>query len=119
MKYQSLFSGKNKTNIVSLLSVEFAHSVLSVKPVLLVQNLTLNSDTTPNYKHTFSLHRGPLFHQLNITLKHVKKQSKGLYGNLKPEHKKTTVLFSLKNNKIKFRMSSATILLSILDVNPL
>ena len=31
MKYQILFSGVNKKNIINLLSAEFAHSTLSVK----------------------------------------------------------------------------------------
>ena len=31
MKYQILFSGKNKKNIASLPSAEYAHSVLSFK----------------------------------------------------------------------------------------
>ena len=34
MKYQSLFSGKNKKNIVNLPPAEFAHSVLSVNLLL-------------------------------------------------------------------------------------
>ena len=33
MNYQSLFSGKNKKNIVNLSSAEFAHSGLSVKHI--------------------------------------------------------------------------------------
>ena len=31
MKYQSLFSGKNKKNIVNLSSAEFAHGVAKVQ----------------------------------------------------------------------------------------
>ena len=31
MKYQILFSGKNKKNIISLLSADSAHSMVSVK----------------------------------------------------------------------------------------
>ena len=34
MKYQILFSRKNKANIMSLLSAEFTHSMISVKNVL-------------------------------------------------------------------------------------
>ena len=32
MKFQSLFSGKSKKNIVSLLSADFAQRVIKIKP---------------------------------------------------------------------------------------
>ena len=34
-----------------------------LKPVLLMQNLTLNFDAAPNYKHIFSQHRVPQMHR--------------------------------------------------------
>ena len=42
MKYQSLFSGKNKKNIISLLPAEFAQRVVKVKA------LDLNTSTCIN-----------------------------------------------------------------------
>ena len=36
MKCQSLFSQKNKKNIINLLSAEFAHRVVKVKEVFLM-----------------------------------------------------------------------------------
>ena len=53
-----------------------------LKPVLLARNLTLNSASAPNYKYMFGSHRRPLIKTTVI------KQSKGLNGDLKPEHKK-------------------------------
>ena len=42
-----------------------------LKPVLFLWNITFNSDAFPNYKHMFSLHKGPLPHQWNSTVKHI------------------------------------------------
>ena len=64
--------------------------------VLFARNVTLNSDTVPNYKHMASPHMD----QLSPFVKHlsgthiipntVMKQSKWLNGDLKAEDKKTT-----------------------------
>ena len=59
-----------------------------LKPILLTENLYLNSDASLNYISSLS-------HQRNITVKQtitntMMKQSKGLNDNLKPEQKKTT-----------------------------
>ena len=40
-----------------------------LKQVILVLNLTLNSDAVPNYKYMFGAHRSPLPHLWNITVK--------------------------------------------------
>ena len=50
---------KKKSKLSSALVVIGA---LMVKSVLLAQNLTLNSDAAPNYKHLFGPHGGLLPH---------------------------------------------------------
>ena len=39
MKFQSLFSGKSKKNIVSLLSADFAQRVIKINPSLAEHNM--------------------------------------------------------------------------------
>ena len=63
---------------------------------LRVKTVLFNSAATQDYIYMFDLHSGPLPHLGNITVKThtikntVMKQSRGLNGDLKPEHKKTT-----------------------------
>ena len=56
------------------------------------RNLTHNSDAAPNYIYIFGPHRGLLPHlwtsERHIFITTVMKQSKGLRGDQKPEHKK-------------------------------
>ena len=72
-----------------------------LKPVLLAQNLTFNSDAVLNYKHMFGPHSGSLRNQWNITVKHklitntVMKQSDGINCDMKPENMKTTDVYDV------------------------
>ena len=42
-----------------------------VKPVLIARNITLNSDSAPNYKYMFGPHSGSLPRLCNIKVKHI------------------------------------------------
>ena len=64
-----------------------------LKPVLFMRKLILNSVAAPNYKYIFNLYRVLIliYHsEAHVIKKIVMKQSYGLNGDLKPDHKKTT-----------------------------
>ena len=64
------------------------------KPIIIAcGSERVNSNAAPNYKHMFGPHRGPLPRHWNIIFTNTMlKQSTGLDGDLKPEHKKITRL---------------------------
>ena len=79
MKCQSLFSGKNKKNIISLSSAEYAQSVGKVK----VLHVFLNALMFVSLILSLILDTGPKFVQLNLCphLIHCNQYHSLCYGN--------------------------------------